>query len=84
MQNYEVAKGEQVEATLSGRGLMIGHTSVLSALIAQGRLQPLSDQRVAAGNQFYLLTKASSPLSDIAETFIDWIVEQATPDGAAG
>lgn len=73
-----------VEATLSGRGFMIGHTSVLSDLIAQGRLQPLSEKRVAAGNQFYLLTKASSPLSDIAETFIDWIVEQATPDGAAG
>lgn len=73
-----------VEATLSGRGFMIGHTSVVSDLIEQGRLQPLSDDRVPAGNQFYLLTKASVPLSDIAETFIDWIVEQAGPDGVAG
>lgn len=73
-----------VEATLSGRGFMIGHTSVVSDLIDAGRLQPLSDRRVAAGNQFYLLTKTSVPLSGIAETFIDWIVEQATPVKAAG
>jgi LysR family glycine cleavage system transcriptional activator len=72
-----------VEATLSGRGFMIGHTSVVSDLIEEGRLQPLSDGRVAAGNQFYLLTKASSPLSEIAETFIDWIVSQASPNDGA-
>jgi len=73
-----------VEATLNGRGFMVGHTSVVSDLIEQGRLQPLSDQRVTADNQFYLLTKASSPLSEIAVAFVDWIVDRAMPDRPAG
>ncbi|MBK6413443.1 LysR substrate-binding domain-containing protein [Sphingopyxis sp.] len=73
-----------IEATLNGRGFMVGHTSVVSDLIAEGRLQPLSERRVTAGNQFYLLTKAGSPLSDIAAAFIDWILDQAKPTPPAG
>lgn len=73
-----------IEATLSGRGFMVGHTSVVSDLIDEGRLQPLSDRRVTAGNQFYLLTKAASPLTEIAAAFVDWIVDQAMPAKLAG
>ncbi len=68
-----------VEATVSGRGFMIGHTSLLGDLLEQGKLQILSDKRVTAHNQFYLLTKAAVPLSDAAETFLNWILEQARP-----
>jgi len=73
-----------IEATLSGRGFMVGHTSVVSDLIDEGRLQPLSDRRVTASNQFYLLTKASSPLSEIAAAFVSWILDQAMPTHSAG
>lgn len=73
-----------IEATLSGRGFMVGHTSVVSDLIEEGRLLPLSDRRVTASNQFYLLTKASSPLTEIAAAFVDWILDQATPRQPAG
>jgi LysR family glycine cleavage system transcriptional activator len=66
-----------IEATLNGRGFMVGHTSIVSDLINDGRLQPLSDRRVTAEKQFYLLTKTASPLSDIAAAFVDWILEQA-------
>jgi LysR family glycine cleavage system transcriptional activator len=65
-----------VEATLNGRGFMIGHTSLISDLVAQGKLQYLSAKRVTANNQFYLLTKSSAPLSKSTETFIDWILAQ--------
>lgn len=73
-----------IEATLSGRGFMVGHTSVVSDLIAEGRLQPLSNQRVRAGKQFYLLTKAASPLTETAAAFVDWIVAQAMPSQSPG
>lgn len=69
-----------IEATLNGRGFMVGHTSVVSDLIDEGRLQPLSDRRMPASNQFYLLTKAASTPSEIAVAFIDWVLEQAAPD----
>ncbi|MBW8295439.1 LysR substrate-binding domain-containing protein [Sphingopyxis sp.] len=66
-----------IEAALSGRGFMVGHTSVVSDLIDEGRLQPLSERRAPATNQFYLLTKSASTPSDIAVAFVDWILDQA-------
>jgi LysR family glycine cleavage system transcriptional activator len=69
-----------IEATLNGRGFTIGHTSLIGGLLEQGKLQILSDKRVTANNQFYLLTKAAVPLSDAAETFVSWILEQARPN----
>lgn len=68
-----------VDATLEGRGFMMGHTSLIGGLLEQGKLRTLSDRRVVAHNQFYLLTKASFPLSDAAETFVNWIMEQSRP-----
>ncbi|MGV3481941.1 MAG: LysR substrate-binding domain-containing protein [Sphingobium sp.] len=68
-----------VDATVNGRGFMIGHTSLIGSLLEQGKLQTLSDRRVTANNQFYLLTKAAVPLPDAAETFVDWILDQARP-----
>ena len=66
-----------VEATLNGRGFMIGHTSLIGDLLRDGRLQALSDKRMAAANQFYLLTKAEAPLSAAADIFVRWILDQA-------
>lgn len=66
-----------IEATLNGRGFMVGHTSVVSDLIDEGRLQPISERRAPATNQFYLLTKAASTPSDISAAFIDWVLDQA-------
>lgn len=70
-----------VEATLNGRGFMVGHTSLVGDLIEQGRLRPLSDTRIAAANQFYLLTKAAIPLSNTAEAFLQWVLDRAKQDG---
>jgi LysR family glycine cleavage system transcriptional activator len=68
-----------VEATLQGRGFMMGHTSLVGDLIADGRLVALSERRVPSSNQFYLLTKSATPLSDAAQSFANWLVEQAQP-----
>ncbi|MDT9598845.1 LysR substrate-binding domain-containing protein [Sphingosinicella rhizophila] len=68
-----------VEATVHGRGFMIGHTALIGSLLDEGKLQILSDNKVTAQNQFYLLTKTAVPLSDGAETFVNWILEQAAP-----
>lgn len=65
-----------VDAVLSGRGFMMGHTSLIGDLVKQGKLVYLSEQKVASNNQFYLLTRASAPLSKSAETFIDWVFQQ--------
>lgn len=65
-----------VEATLNGRGFMIGHTSLVADLVEQGKLVYLSEKRVAATHQFFLLTKSGVPLTSSAQAFIDWIVTQ--------
>lgn len=66
-----------VEATLQGRGFMVGHTAVIADHIRDGRLVPLFDERVEAINQFNLLTKSAVPLSRTARTFAEWIMDQA-------
>lgn len=66
-----------VEATLQGRGFMIGHTSLIDGLLRRGDLRLLSEERVASRNQFYVLTKAAVPLSEAADTFMSWLVAQA-------
>lgn len=66
-----------VEAALNGRGFLMGHTALVGDLIREGKLCPLSDKRVPSMNQFYLVTKAATPLSDAAERFANWITEQA-------
>jgi LysR family glycine cleavage system transcriptional activator len=71
-----------VEATLGGRGFIIGHTSLVGELLEDGRLTLLSERRVTARNQFYLLTKSDTPLTEAAETFANWVLEQAAPPDA--
>lgn len=66
-----------VEATLNGRGFMVGHTSLIGDLIAEAKLRPLFDASIAAAHQFYLLTKAATPLSKTAEAFVEWVLERA-------
>jgi LysR family glycine cleavage system transcriptional activator len=68
-----------VDATLQGRGFMMGHTSLVGELLEQGRLQVLSEHRVTAQNHFYQLTKSAVPLSEAAESFVNWILDEATP-----
>jgi LysR family glycine cleavage system transcriptional activator len=65
-----------VDAVLNGRGFMIGHTALVSDLVAQGKLRYLSDQMISASNQFYLLTKSGAPLSTPADAFVTWMLEQ--------
>ena len=66
-----------VDAALKGRGFMIGHTALIGSLLDQGKLVQLAGRRVPSTNQFHLLTKAGQPLSDAAETFVNWIMAQA-------
>ncbi len=66
-----------VDAALKGRGFMVGHTSLVSGLIADGQLVTLSDHRVTASNQFYLLTRAGLPLPPIVAAFVDWLLLEA-------
>ena len=67
-----------VEATLNGRGFMIGHTSLLSDLIEQGKLRPLSRKRAPANNHFYMLTKSGFDISETTGAFLEWVEQQAT------
>ncbi|MDO9364582.1 MAG: LysR substrate-binding domain-containing protein [Sphingopyxis sp.] len=73
-----------VEAVVKGRGFLVGHTSLVSELIANGNLVALSDRRVTAPNQFYLLTRAGLPLPPIVAAFVDWILLEAGAPKAAG
>lgn len=66
-----------IEATVNGRGFIVGHTSLLGTLLKDRRLSALSDRRVPSANQFYVLTKSATPLPEPAEAFRDWLVEQA-------
>jgi LysR family glycine cleavage system transcriptional activator len=66
-----------VDATLQGRGFMIGHTALLDDHLRRGDLRVLLEERVPARNQFHLLTKAGATLSEAAETFVAWLTAQA-------
>lgn len=66
-----------VEATVKGRGFMIGHTSLVTDLIEHGQLQPLSSLRFPTTNQFYVLTKSGLPMSPIVAAFVDWLMLEA-------
>jgi LysR family transcriptional regulator, glycine cleavage system transcriptional activator len=66
-----------VEATLQGQGFMIGHMALIGDLLREGRLQQLSAKRMPAANQFYLVTRSDEPLSDAADIFARWILEEA-------
>jgi LysR family glycine cleavage system transcriptional activator len=66
-----------VDATLQGRGIMIGHTALLGDHLRRNDLRVLSEERVPARSQFHLLTKAGAPLSEAAETFVSWLTAQA-------
>lgn len=66
-----------VDAAVQGSGFMIGHTALIGGLLEEGKLQQLSRLRVPSNNQFYLLTKSGAPLSEAAETFVTWVLEQA-------
>ena len=71
-----------LDATLAGRGFMMGHTSLVGDHIADGRLVPLSDKRVPARNQFYLLTQEGAGLSPAATAFLEWIMDAVSPADA--
>ncbi|WP_428680382.1 LysR substrate-binding domain-containing protein [Sphingopyxis sp.] len=64
-----------VEAVLKGRGFMIGHSSLIGDMLDDGRLVPLSDQRVPAAKQFHVLTRAGAAPSPAADAFVRWIAE---------
>ena len=64
-----------VEAVLKGRGFMIGHSSLIGDMLDDGRLVPLSDQRVPAAKQFHVLSRAGAAPSPAADAFVRWIVE---------
>ncbi|MCG6116317.1 MAG: LysR substrate-binding domain-containing protein [Mesorhizobium sp.] len=66
-----------VDAAVQGSGFMVGHTALIGGLLREGRLQQLSDLRVPSNNQFYLLTKSGTPLSEAAESFVAWVLGQA-------
>ena len=64
-----------VEAVLKGRGFMIGHSSLIGDMLDDGRLVPLSDQRVPAAKQFHVLSRAGAAPSPAADAIVRWIVE---------
>jgi LysR family transcriptional regulator, glycine cleavage system transcriptional activator len=66
-----------IDATLNGQGFAMGHAPLVRDLIQSGRLKALSDQWVPTAKSFHLLTKGSRPLSEAAETFVDWITKEA-------
>ncbi|MDT9598823.1 LysR substrate-binding domain-containing protein [Sphingosinicella rhizophila] len=66
-----------IDATVQGRGFMIGHSSLIHGHLRRGELQLLSPCRVRSPNQFHLLTKSAVPLSDAAASFVDWVTAEA-------
>ncbi|MFC3714477.1 LysR substrate-binding domain-containing protein [Sphingoaurantiacus capsulatus] len=66
-----------VEATLNGRGFMMGHSSLVDGLLRRGQLVALSGRRVPCRNQFHLLTRSGAPLSEATEAFVGWLADQA-------
>lgn len=66
-----------VETVLAGRGFMIGHTALVSDLLADGRLRRLDPRLVAATSQFHVLTRRGISLSPAAARCLEWLLGKA-------
>jgi LysR family glycine cleavage system transcriptional activator len=66
-----------VDAVLQGRGFMIARTALVGDLIDQGRLRALSDRRVAASEQIYLVSKSARSVPANVALFTNWLIRKA-------
>jgi LysR family glycine cleavage system transcriptional activator len=73
------------QAAIDGQGVMLGLASLVRDDIAAGRLvipfEPPPDKRKAA---YYIVHRARMPLRSAAETFRQWLVDEAEADREAG
>ncbi len=60
-----------------GQGVALARSSMVSELIAQGRLIAPFAKQVEASESFYLVKESSVPLHSAAQVFFDWLLEQA-------
>lgn len=66
-----------LEMAALGHGLALGRTSLVRNMLASGRLVAPFEQRVPTSEAFYLTCPAHRYMSAHAETFWQWLVEQA-------
>lgn len=66
-----------LEMATLGYGLALGRTSLVSGMLASGRLVAPFEQRIATSEAFYLACPAHQYMSPQAEAFWSWLVEEA-------
>ncbi len=63
---------QAVQATLDGRGLMLGWRSITATLVSEGNLAPWPDGEIDIGTG-YFATLSPRRSSALAETFLAWL-----------
>jgi LysR family glycine cleavage system transcriptional activator len=66
-----------LDMAMLGHGLALGRSSLVTGMIADGRLVAPFDQRIATSEAFYLACPAYQFMSPQAEAFWSWLVEEA-------
>jgi LysR family glycine cleavage system transcriptional activator len=66
-----------LEMATQGHGLALGRTSLVSELIASGRLVVPFEQRVATAEAFYLTCPTHQYTHPNAEAFWSWLIQEA-------
>ncbi|OMH32105.1 transcriptional regulator GcvA [Motiliproteus sp. MSK22-1] len=83
-QHLDASQGIQFDTLITalemaslGNGFALGRTSLVSEMIANGRLVAPFEQRVATAEAFYLAYPAHQYMQPHAEAFQAWIIEEA-------
>jgi LysR family glycine cleavage system transcriptional activator len=83
-QDIDASQGMQFDTLITtlemaarGHGLALGRTSLVTEMLANGRLIAPFEQRILASEAFHLSRPTHMPLSAQGETFWAWLVEES-------
>lgn len=69
-----------VQAALSGQGLVLGWTSVISGLILDNLLVPASDTIVLTNRSYHLVSSSQRTLRPVVREVRDWLIAEMQED----
>lgn len=72
---------QAVQATLNGRGIMLGWKSITQGLVDDGSLTQWPEGAHDFGTGYYLSYSASSNTKEATQKFLEWAIEEARDAG---
>ena len=71
-----------ITAAVSGQGVTLARQSLVGEELANGQLVQLFDTSIASDYGYYLVTATNRPVSEKAQIFRAWLLQQIAEDGS--